>query len=314
MPLFETIKIDKEKIKNIVKDNWDLDLGDCIKESQNHTFSAERGNDKFIVRVTPDPKKQRIECTELETSLLQYLSNDISVCPSVENKDGKLMLVVDDLIICVFKYAKGDPVNYVEWKWLNKNVVNDLGTWFGKLHKLTRQFSKEYPEISSKARHWTTLHDSILKDVPVDERDNQTSKDPNKFTIIHGDVNPSNYFWSESEGICMFDWDQTQLSWLLYDLSAPIFGVWVLEKKGSPIDGKILPEFNSQQYTDYLLETYEPIFGEKVCRESLSRMVDIRKQLYVRFCRAAIHELEESSPMYKFCKGMNDFFETLGIN
>ncbi|KAM9975007.1 hypothetical protein ACTFIW_008480 [Dictyostelium discoideum] len=318
MGLFETIEVDNDKLKSIALKYWGVELGKCLKSSQNHTFLVSKINDNtkesenFILRVTPDPKKERIESTKLEVKLLNYLNdNKLPVCPTIANLvDGEGMVVIDDLIICLFKYATGESINYVEWKWLeNQEMAIGLGRWFGELHKLTRSFVKEYPEMLKKARHWQTLHSGVLKGVPVNQLDIESSKDPNQFTIIHGDVNPSNYHWDASIGMpSMFDWDQLQESWLLYDLSAPIWGVVSLEKFGM---GGPVPLANPKQYIDLLLQGYEPTIGEKVDRDALDRMIEIRRQLYIRFCKAAVIELADKpdSPMYLFCKRMTDNFE-----
>lgn len=55
MPLFETVPINSLDVGRIVKENWELELGECLKASQNHTFVATRNSSRFAVRVTPDP-------------------------------------------------------------------------------------------------------------------------------------------------------------------------------------------------------------------------------------------------------------------
>ena len=64
MPLFEqSIPINREDIAKIVLENWDIELGNLIKASQNHTFLATKksNQEKVIVRVTPDPEKKHFE-------------------------------------------------------------------------------------------------------------------------------------------------------------------------------------------------------------------------------------------------------------
>eukprot|EP01133_Synstelium_polycarpum_P015044 gene15044-17798_t len=306
------MQVDKEKLTLAAKEHWNVDLGACVKASQNHTFLTTRGEEKYVLRVTPDPENKRLESTELEVDLLEYLhDNKLPVCPPIRSSvTNKSVVQHDAMILCLFTFATGDPVVYTDWKWMQRDIVVGLGRWFGLLHKLTRQYAADRPEMASRARLWTTLHDGILATVPVDTRDIETASNPMHFTVIHGDVNPSNYFWDASLGMpSMFDWDQLQKSWLLYDLSAPIWGVVSLERAGSPIDRSPCPQANSTQYTQWLLEGYEPTLGETVDRDALQRMVLIRRQLYIRFCRAAIHELPPDHGMQSFCKFMVDFFE-----
>lgn len=339
MPLFETFSVDNTLLRSIVKDHWGVELGECVKASQNHTYTATKpspsnASDKsnagheesFFLRVMPDTDKTRLAPTQLEIALLEYLhSNNLPVChPISSTLTGSCIVQHDNLLICLFTKATGEPVVYTEWKWMEREVVVGLGKWFALLHQLSRKFMKEFPEQAAKARHWKTLHSGVLAEVEVDERDAKTENegDTQHYGVIHGDVNPSNYFWNptkenttderekEREGMpCMFDWDQMQSSWYLYDLSAPIWGVITLEKAGSPIDRTQVPSANSKNYTDWLVEGYEANGGGKVDREALQRMVRIRRELYVRFCKKAVLELEDGHGMKSFCQFMVDFFE-----
>ena len=315
MPLFETLPIDLDEVRQLARDHWNVELGVCLKASQNHTFVAEnKESERFIVRVTPDPKNERLASTELEVALLQYLhDHQLPVCRSIPScLTSSCVVRSGPLIVCLFDYASGEPVIYTEWKWMtDRRIVVALGRWFARLHELTRHFVEEQPELAAGARHWTTLHEGVLAQVPVDEHDRLTSLDRSHFGLIHGDVNPSNYFWNEKiEMPSMFDWDQLQQSWFLYDLSAPIWGVISLERNGSPIDRSPVPQANSQLYTTWLLEGYESENkGQLVDRLALQRMVLIRRELYRRFCRLAVLELPPEHPMAIFCKCVNDFFD-----
>ncbi|EFA74929.1 hypothetical protein PPL_11963 [Heterostelium album PN500] len=290
MPLFETIAIDLEKLSSTAEKHWGVTVGECIKSSQNHTYIATgKDGEKLILRATPDPQRRRIDSTRLEVKLLDYLAdNGLEVCPALKsNITNESLVVMDDpcVIICLYRFAKGEPVVYTEWRWLeNKEIVVALGQWFGKLHQLTRRFQVENPDLASTARHWTTLHDSILASYQVDPLDLAVENDSQHFGIIHGDVNPSNYFWQpDVKMVSMFDWDQLQSGYLLYDLSAPIWGVVTLEQHGSTM-GAAPENASAKQYTQWLLEGYEPIEGP-VDRKRLERMVTIRRELYVRFSK-----------------------------
>jgi Ser/Thr protein kinase RdoA (MazF antagonist) len=64
------------------------------------------------------------------------------------------------------------------------------------------------------------MHEGILKGAPVAEEDRAVMSDPLHFGVIHGDVNISNFFFIESEqSLHVFDWDQTQRGWYLWDLA-----------------------------------------------------------------------------------------------
>jgi len=311
MPLFQVLPVDTIKVQEIVKEHWNADLGALVKESQNHTFLALREEEKLIVRVTPDPESERVHNTELELRLLAFLEkNELPVCTALPSvKTGELLVRVESFNISVFRFASGEPVAFQEWKWMTEeSQVVGLGRWFAQLHRLIPLFIQENPSLSEHARHWTELHDGVLKDVPVHEEDQKTIDSPEHFSIIHGDVNPSNYHWDPVRQMpCMFDWDQLQRCWLLYDLSAPIFTVVTLEGMGSPIDFSPVPQANVQQFTDWIVKGYETESNKTVDRESLKRMLEIRRQLYKRFCARAVLELPSDSFMGKFCNAIHNW-------
>jgi hypothetical protein len=79
----------------------------------------------------------------------------------------------------------------------------------------------------------------------------------------------------------MFDWDQAQRAWFLYDLSAPIWTVITMRNGGNPIDKtpvkgnvtinnllKKYSEANVQQYTEWLVSGFEE-GGVKIDRAAL---------------------------------------------
>jgi Ser/Thr protein kinase RdoA (MazF antagonist) len=315
MPLFETIPVDIEQVRQLAQENWGVEVGECLKVSQNHTFLANKGTtERFVLRVTPDPNNKRFDSTVLEVALLDYLyENKLPVCRAIQSSVTSSAIVrSSSLILCLFTFATGEPIVFTDWTWMtNREVVVGLGRWFALLHKLTRRFVQEQPELAAHARHWTTLHEGVLAGVQVDERDNITASDPAHFGVIHGDVNPSNYYWDFAVGMpCMFDWDQLQRSWFLYDLSASIWTVVMLERAGSPIDLQTVPQANSELYTTWLLEGYESDEGSVATdRAALQRMLMIRRELYKRFCRQALPELPAEHPMAKFCKLVTDFFD-----
>lgn len=56
-----------------------------------------------------------------------------------------------------------------------------------------------------------------------------------------------------------------------------------------PISGAKIEGINRQEFIDLMVEGYESE-GLKVDRERLFRMIDIKKQLYIKFARQAFKE------------------------
>lgn len=317
MPLYQTITIDENEVRRLVLEHWHIDLGKCIKAAQNHTYIAsehsEAGADvsqlrKFIVRVTPDPDQTRVAPTELEVQFLRFLSaNGLPVCAAVpqSKRPQELVLIEGQNIIVVFEHARGEAVDYVSWKWMTERPqVFGVGKWLGRLHHLTREFKAQVQGaediISRGARHWTELHSGVLKSVSVHPDDKKFAEDPSKFGLIHGDINATNYYWVPDLGLPdVFDWDQLQRSWFMYDVSQPIFGVLMLAGAGNPFTGGPCPEANPEQFRAWLLDGYQSE-GHQVDVDHLDRMILIRIELYRLFCSQGLGEVAADSGLAKF--------------
>ncbi|KAH3756443.1 Rab5 GDP/GTP exchange factor [Pelomyxa schiedti] len=352
MPLFETIPIDVEVVRAVVKENWDITLGTCLKQSQNHTFVATAAAAaapsgaatttttttaasasepepprKFIVRVTPDPASTRHEAIAAEVELLVYLrEHGLPVCGPVASRAGSYVVRSGSLVVCAFDYAPGEPVVYHERKWTTDEHAEALGAWMGSLHALTRRFVAERRGGGSGTRgfrEWTELHDGILRGVDVHPDDQARARDERHYGIIHGDVNPSNYHWHEGAP-CMFDWDQAQRSWFLYDLAQPIWATVMLVGAGDSKDiggpsadeaaALKRPATDPLRFTDSIIVGYEKAVGSPVDRPALWRMVNLRRQLYARFCRKALSELDPASEMGKFCTFVSKWMDVVEAN
>jgi amicoumacin kinase len=312
MPLFESYTADKDTVASIIADAHSppLTIESALKSSQNQTFLAnDVSGKKYIVRVTPDPSGARRRYTEMEVDFLAYLkSNGMEgmVC------GGRVLPVSDrdpNLLVTVFEFApRGAPVVFPEWdSWMSTEAhVRALGRWTGKLHRLSKKFTAERSlQSGGNVRMWPELHDNTLapcadglKDLPTDIE---------HFGLLHGDINISNYHYDASDGtVCMFDFDQLQLGWYLYDLTSPIWTVITIRDGGNPLDGgSKVPGADAKRYTEWLLAGYEEELNTKVDRKMLDRLISLRRELYVRFCSRALVEVSEDHPMRGFCAFMD---------
>ena len=60
----------------------------------------------------------------------------------------------------------------------------------------------------------------------------------------------------------VFDTDQVQRGFYLYDLSRAIFTSFMLEKAGMPNSGTPVPEANYKQFKEWIVEGYESVTGK----------------------------------------------------
>jgi Ser/Thr protein kinase RdoA (MazF antagonist) len=301
MSYFTLNQVDKDLVAKQVSEHWNITLGDLLKASQNQTFAGTYADgSKAIVRVTPKAKKDSVQ---FEVDLLKYLkSNGMEYVPgTVQTKSGLDFVETDEIIVLVYEHAQGEPIALLEYKWLtDRDQIEALGKWIAQLHNLLRKYN---PSSTAGLRNWDQLHNGILKDAPIDPIDIESVKSREAFGVIHGDINISNYFYTaETKLISVFDWDQVQSAWFLYDLAQPIWGVVSCKEGGSFVDGSPVPQANVEVFTDWIVAAYDSVSDVKVDREALQRMVKLRRYLYKEFCTKALNDVDPDSEMGKFMR------------
>lgn len=159
---------------------------------------------------------------------------------------------------------------------------------------------------------WDEIHDAILKGAPIAEEDRAAMADPKQFGVIHGDINISNYFYVPAEEtLCVFDWDQVQRGWYMWDFAQAIYFVYVTADTGDLFAGTgKFPECDAERFLSYIIEGYESVAGAgSVDREQLQRMIGLRNYFVETFCREAIKQGDIPASMDGFCRIMLGYYE-----
>ncbi|EQC39576.1 hypothetical protein SDRG_03010 [Saprolegnia diclina VS20] len=323
MPLFEqTLPIDAAAVAAIVATHYDLSLGARIKASQNHTFHAvdEATGAKCAVRVTPDPTGRHVQRIRDELTFVSYVAGAgldhvcAPVPPKAPSPSHPLSVEVDGLVLAVFHWANGSPVDFMAWQWmLDASIVKAWGAFFGHLHVLSQRFGNEHPEVALRIQRYDAIHDGVLAGAPLNAIDTSLEADPSAFGIIHGDLNCSNFFLTDAKTLSVFDWDQTMRGWYMYDLAQALFGPIMLAGAGVPIAGTPVPEANPVQYQAWMLEGYTSVRGPLSATDlsHLERMVDLKRSFYERFCRRALAEGDVPPDMAPFITYIVQWFDKM---
>ncbi|KAF0699856.1 Aste57867_9632 [Aphanomyces stellatus] len=322
MPLFEqTIPIEATAVEALVSTHYGLTLGARIKASQNHTFQAtnDATGTRYSVRVTPDPSGRHAQRIRDELTFVAYVAAHglDHVCAPIapttpQPATHPLSVEVDNLIVAVFNWAKGSPVDFMSFRWmLDASFVKAWGAFFGHLHLLSQRFGCDHPDVACRIQRFDAIHDGVLHDAPLDPLDVTLEADPSAFGVIHGDLNCSNFYWTDSNGLSVYDWDQTMRSWYLYDLAQALFGPIMLAGAGVPIAGTPVPEANPAQYQAWLLEGYASVRGPLSPAQlaHVDRMVALKTTFYERFCRRAQAEGNLPPDMAAFITYIVNWFD-----
>lgn len=210
-----------------------------IRRSFNDHYIVESNNEKYILRVYINNKSYiyNINDIHFELSFLEYLhGKNIPVIPPIKSKTNQTLcaLQVDKeyRYIALFPFAKGAPIDHN----LNRNQSNSLGEILAKLHMCSNGFNSDksryhldiqtlieeplqrieeysslygFGNLSFFSNKSSLLIESILK-IPMDTE---------TYGLVHGDPNPSNFFFSDKEGFSVFDFDHCAFGFRIHDLA-----------------------------------------------------------------------------------------------
>lgn len=197
--------VDNEQLKSILKKHWNIDGNDLqlLKSSQNVTFKVNQG--RWIVRATRDDADAvQFKRAQLECEFLNYLAtHKLNVCSPIGVCVVREQIGDNNsfLVVVVSRLANGKSLDYASWSWMNdERLVVAEGRWLAQLHRLSRQFALEHPSKASAFRPWDELHGGIMKGAPLSIIDRQNIGNPEKYGVIHSDINPTNFFYDSQSG------------------------------------------------------------------------------------------------------------------
>lgn len=350
MPLFNLkIDVDVNRITEVVSEHWGIQLGSVIKASQNHTYNASNSAGiKFVVRVSlaEDSSLHRVDDEiTFVNFLVEHKLNHICAPVAKTSRSNEANSRSDDFIlndrgltVVVFEWAIGEPIDFMAYKHLtDRNLIFAWGATLAHMHRVSRLFTVAHPERSRRMQRWDQIHQGIMKGSVIHPDDEAVVSDPQHFGVIHGDLNCSNFFYCEKTRVLsVFDWDQTQQGWYLWDVAQACVSVHMLAEGGSLVDGSPVPEAQPERFITWLLEGYESVscsnrdsngVGEEsvftaansvtsckpgsVDRTRLMRMIALRKSFYERFCRQAIEEGDVPADMMHFIEYVVRWFDRL---
>ena len=124
----------------------------------------------------------------------------------------------------------------------SKKVIHAWGRYFAQLHQISRKFSVDHPIIAKRIQTWREIHHGVLKDIVLDKEDEEVVGNVDHWGVLHGDLNCSNFFYHrEGDYLSVFDSDQTQQGFFLWDVAQACLSSVMLKEAGLPISGTPVP-------------------------------------------------------------------------
>ncbi|MFC5464208.1 phosphotransferase enzyme family protein [Lederbergia graminis] len=210
-----------------------------IRRSFNDHYIVESNNEKYILRVYINNKSyiHNINDIHFELSFLEYLhGKNIPVIPPIKSKTNQTLcaLQVDKgyRYIALFPFAKGAPIDHN----LDSKQSNSLGEILAKLHLSSNDFNSVntryhldiqtlIEEPLQKIGSYSSLYGfgnlSFFHNKArlLIESIRNIPKDTETYGLVHGDPNPSNFFFSDKEGFSVFDFDHCAFGFRIHDLA-----------------------------------------------------------------------------------------------
>lgn len=159
----------------------------------------------------------------------------------------------------VFEWAQGSKLEFMEFRWMkDKAVIFAWGKFFAQLHKESRKFENDHPEVAQRIQNWDQVHCSILAGTKLYPEDIAVINDPEHFGVIHGDLNLSNiYYVDGADHLSVFDTDQVQRGFYMFDMAQAIVTLSMLEEGGLPVSGTPVEGCSRKAFQEIMVSGYE---------------------------------------------------------
>ncbi len=188
------------------------------------------GDETFILRISVQNSSA---ATSSEIDFLRYLyKNNVPVAPPIISLQEQYAhnVVINNRNYVASAYQKADGKDFRSRSVDGKERFIIIGRTLGKMHRLSKIYT---PSIDTKRRQWyESSHIQkaatffSVYNVRLLEKFNgymsfmrKFPKNKNSFGLVHGDFLFSNYFFDESDRITIFDFDECEYSWYIYDIA-----------------------------------------------------------------------------------------------
>ena len=204
-------------------------------------YNVQKNGHDFILRIGHSSRRTP-DLVQGESEFLNHLARGglsvPQVLPSIhgnlvetiEAADGSLFLTT------LFEKAPGGPPGTTDWK---PQLHQDMGRFMGKLHRLSKQFrpsAVQYKRFDIKD-DLTEVQQTARKHLPESDHGILTALEETVaaihqlpscndcYGLCHIDFHGGNFFITDDGQITLFDFDDCQYAWFIYDIAMALFYV-----------------------------------------------------------------------------------------
>lgn len=192
------------------------------------------GEITFILRIS---ERKIVNETNSEVDFLRYLNkNDIPIASPIVSLQNQYvhLIVIDDKCYTVSAYQKVNGKDCWSRGIDGQERLIIIGRTLGKIHQLSKMYC---PYNMVRRRKWDESPHIIKAPglLPKYNADlverfdcymsymHKFPKNENSFGLVHGDFLFSNYFFDDSNKISIFDFDECEYSWYIYDIAVCMY-------------------------------------------------------------------------------------------
>jgi amicoumacin kinase len=202
-------------------------------------YNVRRDDKEYILRIGHDGRRSP-DMVWGEAEFLNHLASGglsvPSVLPSLNDHLIETVQAADGshFVAALFTKAPGHPPSKAEWQ---PPLFNKMGVFLGKLHCLSKVFTPSQPrfkrfDIKDDFNEMlATAHRNLpASDQPVIDvyKENAASiqelpRSPDTYGLCHIDFHNGNFFVTDDSRITLFDFDDCQYAWFIYDVAMTLF-------------------------------------------------------------------------------------------
>lgn len=204
-------------------------------------YNVHRADREFILRIGHDSRRPADQVRGEAEFLNHLAAGGLSVPQVLPSQAGNLVEPIlapggSHFVAALFEKAPGHPVKRVDW---GAALFRSMGGFMGRMHRLSRQFQPSQPRFRRLdiAYDMQQVREYALKALPPGDEPVLRAydglcaeilalpQDAVGYGLAHIDFHSGNFFITDEGRITLFDFDDCQYAWYVYDIAMALFYV-----------------------------------------------------------------------------------------
>ena len=254
-------------------------------------YNVHKEGREFILRIGHNSRRTA-DLVQGESEFINHLAKgSLSVPKVIPSLFGNLVETIpaedgSQFLTTLFTKAKGKPPSRDTWA---APLFELMGCFMGKLHHLSKSFQPSQPRFSRYdiERDFAEMYAIGKRNLPKEDEPilqayldtiqviRQLPKGRENYGLCHVDFHSGNFFVSEDGDITLFDFDDCQYAWFIYDIAMALFYA-IPHNCRTPKDLRMAETFLSHFWKGYLRENIlEPNWLEAIPHFLRLREIDL---------------------------------------